>query len=208
MSAQGLLYAENGYDRSRYASIQDLSMEMQALAAGETLADLEPLRLPVLSRPTPVTCTDAAVIDAAGRILLILRSDTGDWAMPGGALEVGESPAEGAAREVLEETGFRCRPIALVGVFDSYRCGAVSRFQLHITQFLCVPLPDAPRPSSTPNEVLDMGWFPEDALPANLHIGHALRIRESYRVWSGDMRPYFDRSELYSNSRPSTSGAL
>ena len=53
----------------------------------------------------------AVVRDAAGRILLIERSDNGHWAMPAGAMELGESIADCAAREVWEETGLRAAAV-------------------------------------------------------------------------------------------------
>jgi 8-oxo-dGTP pyrophosphatase MutT (NUDIX family) len=49
----------------------------------------------------------AVVRDDAGRVLLIKRSDNGYWAMPAGAMELGESIAACATREVWEETGLR-----------------------------------------------------------------------------------------------------
>lgn len=49
----------------------------------------------------------AVVRDAAGRVLLIQRSDNGHWALPAGAMELGESIADCAIREVWEETGLR-----------------------------------------------------------------------------------------------------
>jgi len=119
VSAQGLRFAENNYDKTRYRAIQDTAMEMYALASGETLESLEPLRETLFSRPTPFTVGDAAVIDSAGRILLMQRTDDHKWAMPGGALEVGETPAAGVVREAFEETGVHSQAIALVGVFDS-----------------------------------------------------------------------------------------
>jgi len=51
--------------------------------------------------------TSAAVFDASRRILLIRRADNGNWAVPGGYMEPGESLSEGCEREVLEETGLR-----------------------------------------------------------------------------------------------------
>jgi 8-oxo-dGTP pyrophosphatase MutT (NUDIX family) len=48
------------------------------------------------------------VIDPQGRILLMQRTDDRKWAMPGGGLEVGETPAAGVVREAFEETGVRC----------------------------------------------------------------------------------------------------
>jgi 8-oxo-dGTP pyrophosphatase MutT (NUDIX family) len=55
------------------------------------------------------------VVDAAGRILLFRGWDPARpshwyWFTPGGGLDPGESPAEGAARELAEETGLRVRP--------------------------------------------------------------------------------------------------
>lgn len=49
----------------------------------------------------------AVVRDDAGRVLLIRRSDNGRWAVPAGAMELGESISDCAARELLEETGLR-----------------------------------------------------------------------------------------------------
>ena len=48
-----------------------------------------------------------------GKILLLLRSGgwkTGSWGPPGGGLEKGETPEQGAARETFEESGLRTRP--------------------------------------------------------------------------------------------------
>lgn len=47
------------------------------------------------------------VIDPDGRILLIRRADNGHWALPAGAMELGESITDCAVREVYEETGLR-----------------------------------------------------------------------------------------------------
>jgi hypothetical protein len=93
LSAMGLHFADDVYDQERYRVVQDVAMSMLAMATGESPADLEPLRAPVFSRPTPLVGGDAVVIDGAGRMLLIRRSDNGRWAMPSGALELGESPA-------------------------------------------------------------------------------------------------------------------
>ena len=71
ISAFGLRFSENGYDQERYRQLQDIALEMFALASGEPPARLEPLRAQVLSRPTPFVAADAAVIDDAGKVLLI-----------------------------------------------------------------------------------------------------------------------------------------
>jgi ADP-ribose pyrophosphatase YjhB (NUDIX family) len=193
ISAMGLRFSHNRYDHDNYRAVQDLAMAMLALATGESLDEMEPLRAPVFSRPTPITVADAAVIDANGRILLIQRADNSKWAMPGGAIDVGETPAEGAVRETLEETGVLTKPVALVGIHDSRLCGTQTRHHLYHLLFLCRPLNDGEAgEASHAIEVLDVRWFAEDKLPEDLDPGHVSRIPEAYRVWHGDKEAYFD----------------
>ena len=61
---------------------------------------------------------DALVRDDGGRVLLVRRSDDGRWAMPGGWVEPGETPAEAAVRETLEETGLLVTDAQIVHVYD------------------------------------------------------------------------------------------
>jgi 8-oxo-dGTP pyrophosphatase MutT (NUDIX family) len=58
------------------------------------------------------------VRDKAGRILLIRRADNGYWALPAGALEVGESIAECATREVYEETGLTATELTPIALYS------------------------------------------------------------------------------------------
>jgi hypothetical protein len=52
-----------------------------------------------------VVGSSAVVVDDEGRILLQRRSDSGNWALPGGTMDIGETLADSAIREVEEETG-------------------------------------------------------------------------------------------------------
>ena len=60
----------------------------------------------------------AAIFDEHRRILLTRRADNGQWCLPGGGMESGESTAEACEREVFEETGLRVRVKRLVGVYS------------------------------------------------------------------------------------------
>ncbi|CAG0931004.1 ADP-ribose pyrophosphatase [Thermoflexales bacterium] len=193
VSAMGLMFVKSVYDETAYRAVQTIALEMLALASGESLEAIEPLRTTIFSNPTPLSCGDAAIIADDGRILLVQRADNGLWAMPGGAFEVGETPAEGAAREALEETGIHCQPITLVGVFDSRHCGMKTRHHLYAFLFLCKPLAEPSENPSHAIEVLRTGWFAEGDLPEEIDPGHRTRIPEAFRVWHGDRRAFFDK---------------
>lgn len=68
-----------------------------------------------------VPSVNTVVEDEHGRILLIERTDNGNWSLPGGAMDLGESIAEAAVRETLEETGIRCEITGLVGIYTNPR---------------------------------------------------------------------------------------
>jgi ADP-ribose pyrophosphatase YjhB (NUDIX family) len=70
--------------------------------------------------PTPnsLVVAASAVIDEMGKVLLVRRSDSGNWALPGGQMELGESLAACARREVLEETGLAVEITGLVGIYS------------------------------------------------------------------------------------------
>ena len=65
-----------------------------------------------------VVGSSAVVVDRRNRILLQRRSDSGNWALPGGAMDIGETFAECVVREVKEETGFGVRIDRIVGIYS------------------------------------------------------------------------------------------
>jgi len=60
----------------------------------------------------------ASIFDEQGRVLLTKRRDNGQWCLPSGGMESGESAAEACEREVFEETGLSVRVRRLVGVYS------------------------------------------------------------------------------------------
>ena len=58
------------------------------------------------------------VVNHAGAILLIRRTDNGNWALPGGGIDLGESVAQTAVHETFEESGIECVIIGIVGIYS------------------------------------------------------------------------------------------
>ncbi len=70
---------------------------------------------------TPALTTDCVVFDAQGRVLLIRRKNPpfkGQYALPGGFVDVGETATDACRRELKEETGIAARALTLVGVYS------------------------------------------------------------------------------------------
>jgi ADP-ribose pyrophosphatase YjhB (NUDIX family) len=62
---------------------------------------------------------NVVVLDDVGQILLIKRTDNSNWALPGGAMDLGETIGQAAIREVKEETGVVCELTELIGIYTS-----------------------------------------------------------------------------------------
>jgi ADP-ribose pyrophosphatase YjhB (NUDIX family) len=189
LADNGLRWATgDAYDRHRYEEVRAVAARLFALADERTPLEIEREVFARFTHVAPIPVGDAAVIDDDGRILLIQRADDRCWAMPGGALELGETPAEGAVRETREEAGVDAEVVGLAGVWDSRRCG--SRTALHLYQFVFLCLPVGTCEASTPHEVLDIGWFDEGSLPP-LSPGHDVRVPEAF-AFRRTGRSWFD----------------
>ena len=68
-----------------------------------------------------VPSVTAVTRDELGRVLLIHKIDNGYWALPGGAMDLGESVRDAAVREVEEETGVSVEVTGLVGIYTDPR---------------------------------------------------------------------------------------
>jgi ADP-ribose pyrophosphatase YjhB (NUDIX family) len=99
------------------------------------------------------------VVFIGGRVLLIKRRFeplAGRWSLPGGALEVGETLAEGLAREMKEETGLDVEVGPVVDVFDRITRDDDGRARFHyvLVDYLCTVREGVPVAGSDVAEVV------------------------------------------------------
>jgi mutator protein MutT len=90
----------------------------------------------------PIVGVGAVILNSENQVLLIQRGQEplkGEWSLPGGALELGETLEQGIRREVLEETGLEIEPMQIVEVFDRIvRDDAETvRFHFVLVDYLC-----------------------------------------------------------------------
>jgi 8-oxo-dGTP pyrophosphatase MutT (NUDIX family) len=123
----------------------------------------------------------AVIFDRRGRLLLQQRSDGGQWGLPGGSVEIGESVTEAAAREVLEETGLTVRVRRLIGVYSDPTLQVVRYPDGNVWHYVSVCFECTVKGGelTTCDETLALEYFPLRRLPATLLPNHRIRIRDA-----------------------------
>ena len=123
----------------------------------------------------------AVLFDRRRRLLLQQRSDGGQWGLPGGSVEIGESVSEAVVREVREETGLTVAPRRLVGIYSEPRLQVVRYPNGNVWHYVNVCFECIVRGGTltTCDETLALEWFAADALPRTLLPNHRIRIRDA-----------------------------
>ncbi len=184
IAQSGLAWSPREYDRERFEQVRRIAAEM--LASDGDVADLELVFAAEEGHATPKLDVRGAVFrDDA--ILLVQEREGEAWSLPGGWVDVGESPSAAVAREVVEESGFTAKPVRLLGLYDRDR-RAFPPHLWHIWKvfFLCELEGAERRPLGY--ETLDARFFGRDELPEALRFGAATR-EEIERCFEGRARP-------------------
>ncbi len=127
----------------------------------------------------PVAAVGAVVIEG-GSVLLVKRAyppRQGEWSLPGGQLELGESLQDGLRREVREETGLLVEVGAVVDVFDRVDHDGSGRIRYHfvIVDFLCRAVGGT---LCAGDDAADVRWVPRQDLHALGVNSHAVAVIE------------------------------
>jgi ADP-ribose pyrophosphatase YjhB (NUDIX family) len=137
-----------------------------------------------------VPSVNVVVVNDAGEILLICRTDNGNWAVPGGGMDLGESLPAAAVRETKEETGIDVEVTGLVGIYTDprhvilYTSNGEVRQEFSVV-FTARPIGGEPTPSDESREV---HWVAPDEIPS-LPMDRSMRMRIDHYL-SGRETPY------------------
>jgi 8-oxo-dGTP diphosphatase len=134
--------------------------------------------------PRPIVGVGGVVISGES-VLLVRRGKPpleGQWSIPGGALEVGETVRDGVMRELMEETGIEVRVLDLIEVFERITRDSAGRTEYHyvILDYLCAKAGGEARAGSDAGEV---AWAAEADLakyslaPSALYV-----IRKAFQM--------------------------
>jgi ADP-ribose pyrophosphatase YjhB (NUDIX family) len=127
-----------------------------------------------------VPSVNVAVTNDAGHILLIRRSDNDNWALPGGAVDLGESLPKAAVRETKEESGVDCEVTGLSGIYTDPRHVLLYTSNGEVRQEFSIVLTaratgGQPTPS---NETSEVRWVALDDLGAyDMDVSMRLRVQ-------------------------------
>ncbi|MGI8330373.1 NUDIX hydrolase [Actinomadura scrupuli] len=125
-----------------------------------------------------VPSVNVLVANDNGEILLIRRTDNDNWALPGGAIDLGESVAQAAVRETREETGIDCEITGIVGIYTDpkhvihYTSNDEVRQEFSIV-LIARPAGGTPTPSEESSQVQ---WIAPTEIEA-LSMDRSMRLR-------------------------------
>ena len=187
ISQIGLNFAENHYQTERFQQIGDIAAEIMAqytnLGTGEILRIFDKQ----VGYATPKIDVRSAVFQD-NKLLLVKEIQDGRWTLPGGWVDVGDTPSSAAVRETLEESGFVVKARRIVGVYDANRVKPLQMFHAFKIVFLCDITGGSPKIS---DETSDVEFFAFDEIPETFSGCRTTRkhIRDVFAMMKDPNRP-------------------
>lgn len=133
--------------------------------------------IPIYENPIPASCL--LVTDPSRHLLLVRRSvepKSGWWCLPGGFMELGETPEEAALRELTEETGLTGRIDRLLGVFSSFNT------YYHTVMLVCYTVSCYSGRLTPGDDASEAVFFPLNHLPEIAFNSHNHFIEKFYHA--------------------------
>jgi ADP-ribose pyrophosphatase YjhB (NUDIX family) len=179
IAQNGLTFSRDPFDRARYQELVELTAAMLATELEAPLATVRAFWEGEHGYATPKVDVRGGVF-RGDEVLLVRERADGRWTLPGGWVDVNDTPSGAVAREILEESGYRARAVKLAALVDKNRHphppGVHHIYKLF---FLCELTGGGP---ATSTETDAVEFFPVHALP-ELSVGRVLapQIERLYR---------------------------
>ncbi|MBD1995595.1 NUDIX hydrolase [Leptolyngbya sp. FACHB-541] len=169
IAQNGFAYCQNPYDLERYEQVRQLAAEIMAAHTGVEPSFVYSLFEQEEGYATPKVDVRGAVF-REDKILLVKEREDGRWTLPGGWVDVGESPSQAVEREVYEESGYQTKATKLLALFDrNHARHGHPPFHHHVYKlfFHCEILDSAPQEShkSENHETEAVAFFAEHQIP-------------------------------------------
>jgi ADP-ribose pyrophosphatase YjhB (NUDIX family) len=162
VAQNGLTFSKDPYDLQRYRELTELAESVLHTELGVPQSSAAQFWKGEHGYATPKVEVRGAVF-AEGRVLLVRERSDGRWTLPGGWVDVNDSPAHAVEREILEESGYRARAVKLAALFDKNRHPhPPSVHHIYKLMFLCELLGGS---ASVSQETDAVDFFALDALP-------------------------------------------
>jgi ADP-ribose pyrophosphatase YjhB (NUDIX family) len=170
IAQNGLLFTQEPFERERYTQLKDLSDSILAAELDIPLGKARALWEKEDGYVTPKVDVRGGVFDG-DKVLLVRERSDGRWTLPGGWVDVNDTPSDAVVREIFEESGYRAKATKLAMLVDKNRHPhPPSVHHIYKLFFLCELTGGAAR---TSNETDGVDFFPVHSLP-DLSVGRAL----------------------------------
>jgi ADP-ribose pyrophosphatase YjhB (NUDIX family) len=117
IAQNGLTFANDPFDEERYQAVRAIAAEIMATHTGVDATEIRTLFDGEVGYTTPKVDARGAVFNDEG-ILLVREVSDGGWTLPGGWVDIYESPSEAIVREIREESGYETRAVKLLALWD------------------------------------------------------------------------------------------
>lgn len=162
IAQNGLLFTKDVFDKERYHQIQAIAAEILANKSELTAEKILDLYNLEQGYATPKIDIRGACFKN-DQILMVKERTDGLWSLPGGWVDINESPSQAICKEIYEESGFEARAIKLMGVYDINKHPHPSQLP-HIYKlfFICEITGGSMKPSIETSEI---DFFDQDKIP-------------------------------------------
>ena len=158
----GLAYSKDPFDIERFEELRELALEILQNYTDSDLPRIRDLFAGEHGYATPKVDVRGVVFNEDAILLVRERAD-GKWTLPGGWVDVNESPSESVVREVFEESGYQTKALKLLACYDRNRHPHPPHpYHVYKLFFHCEIVGGSP---STSYETDGVDFFKQDAIP-------------------------------------------